>query len=299
MTEKVQENSEEASTPVGRHAIKNIASLPNWQKGGYNTNTSKKPNMRTHLNSLLSTTALTSAAIAALSSCTTMQPTGGDANIDPDARAVLQTMSDKLSSAGQFSVRGTRKIDPALLSGRKVSEQIRFAAAVTRPNKIAAISTVSDGKRRAFVYDGSNVTLHDIDMGHYATVRGGRTIDRTIDILSDKWGFQPPLADLLVSDPFASLTGAATGGKVVGTAYAGGTLCDHIAVTQEGIAWDIWVARSDRLPRKFAIAVTTQEGCPKVEATFTGWNLNPKFPAAHFEFTPPEDAVEIDIAPAG
>lgn len=231
-----------------------------------------------------------------MTACTSMN-IGDRATIDDDAGAILKKMSDKLASAKQFSVNGSRNVDPALLPSRKLNRSSKIEAAIIRPNKIAASST-SDGLTRRFIYDGHDVTLYDLEMNHYATVRGASTIDRTVDKIIKDWDFHPPMADLLVSNPYRSLTQGALSGRTNGTQWIGGVKCQRVAVSKETLDWEIWIANSDQLPRKLEITFKNESGSPKVQLLFKRWNLNPKLEGSQFTFEPPKDAVEIEMVPA-
>ena len=231
-----------------------------------------------------------------MSACTSMDM-GASAVIDADAEIVLKKMSDKLAAAERFTVSGSRNIDASLLASRKLKQNTKFEGAIIRPNRIAASST-SGGSTRRFIYDGDEVTLHNVKMNHYATVKGASTIDRTIDKIIKKWDFHPPMADLLVSNPYRSLTQGALSGKLNGSQWVGGTKCQRIAVTKDEVNWEIWIANTDNLPRKLEITFKNESGQPKVQLLFQRWNLNPKLKDSQFTFDPPKDAMEIEMAPA-
>jgi len=223
---------------------------------------------------------------------------GGGTSIDSDAAAILKATCDKLASAQQFTFRGTRTVDPDLVPGRKLKVEGRIEGAVARPNRFSGLSSGSNSTQR-FYYDGENVTLYDPKANHYATVPGSNTIDRTIDKIVANWNFHPPLTDLLVSDPYASLSKRATSGKLVGTETLRGTKCHHIAVTQDAVDFDVWISASDNLPRRMVITFKAIEGSPKVKADISSWNLNPELSASQFDFTPPKGAQKIEMVPAG
>jgi hypothetical protein len=237
-------------------------------------------------------------AVMAIAACSSLTG-GGSSAIDPDAATVLKAMSDKLAAAQQFTFKGTRTVDPALAQGgRDVKLNARLQGAVARPNKISASAADSRSTRR-FIYDGENVTLYNPDANHYATVPGGSDIDKTIDKIVENWNFHPAMADLLVSDPYASLSKRATSGKLVGTEKVRGINCHHITVTQEALDWEAWISASDHLLRRFVITFKGVEGSPKVRVEITEWDLDPTLSASQFTFTPPKGAQKIEMVPAG
>ena len=239
---------------------------------------------------------LIAAAAAGLSGCTTL--TGGGAmTIDDDAAKVLKAMSDKLASAQQFTFEARRTLDPALVAGRRIKTSATIQGAVARPDRFAGIST-GGGATQKFFYDGKNVTLYDAGPNHYATVPGESTIDRMVDQIVDRWGFHPPMTDLIVSDPYASLSRRATSGKLVGDEYANGVKCHRVAVTQDAVDFDIWISVKDQLPRRMVVTFKNFEGNPQSRVEIKRWNLNPKLSSSQFNFTPPKNAQEIEMVPA-
>jgi hypothetical protein len=241
--------------------------------------------------------AITGAAGFLLCNCASLNG-GGISRLDADADAALRAMSDKLSAAEQLSFEVSRKIDPSLVPGGKVGLNARIKGAAMRPNKLAATST-ANGVTRRFYYDGESVTLQNVEMNHYATVPGARSIDKTIDKIAERWDFNPPMADLLVSDPYHSLTRTVSGGKLADGGSVGGEACKRISATGETVDWDLWLAKSDDLPRKFVITVKGRPGSPQVELRIRNWDLAPKLDAGQFTFTPPKGAQEIEMAASG
>jgi hypothetical protein len=231
----------------------------------------------------------------AINACTSLTG-GGSSSIDADAAAILKASCDKIAAAEQFTFAAKRTVDPELVEGRKVKLSARIDGAVKRPNKIYGRSSDSTSTMR-FYYDGADVTLYDETAGHYAVAAGGSSIDKTIDKIAEKFNFTPPLADLLVGDPYRGLSRRAKSGKLVGTGSVNGVKCQHIILNHDAIDVDVWIATKDSLPRRFVITFKETEGNPQLKADLTRWNLNANLADSKFDFTPPKDAQKIDMVP--
>ena len=226
-----------------------------------------------------------------LSSCTTV-PT---ASTDPEAEKILRSMSDKLGNAKTLSFRARRSIDPALVDGAKVKTNANVNVLVARPNRIAATSSDSNGQRK-FWYDGQTVTLYDAAANVYASTSTEATIVGMIDDLQTRFDTHPPLADLLVGDPYANLTKNGGSITLAGSDSVSGVSCRKISAQQSGVEWDLWIDAND-LPKRLIIRFTEIEGSPALSADFLGWNLSPRVSDSSFKASVPATAQNIQMIP--
>ena len=117
-----------------------------------------------------------------------------------------------------------------------------------------------------------------------------------LDFVMDEYDVTIPLADLLFSDPYETLTEHVESGEYLGLAVVGGTTCHHLAFRQDEIDWQIWIdVGSPSLPRKIVITYRELRGQPQYCATLTEWNLSPRLPDDVFEFRPPVDARQVEM----
>lgn len=79
----------------------------------------------------------------------------------------------------------------------------------------------------------------------------------------------------------------------VGATKINGQLCDHLAFSQPGADWQLWVSRDKQpLPCKLLVIKTDESSLPQTSQTYT-WNLNPKVIASEFTFKPGKGDVAI------
>jgi hypothetical protein len=158
------------------------------------------------------------------------------------------------------------------------------------------ISIDSDGKKRAYYYDGKNFTIYSPMMKFYASADAPPTIRATLDTLRDKYGIALPLEDLFrwndAEDPSTKLTSAFK----VGTATIDGVATDHYAFRQEKTDWQIWIKQGEQpLPVKVVIVDQVDPAHPAYTARLS-WTLNPTLTAADFVYTPGADAMRIQLS---
>jgi hypothetical protein len=218
----------------------------------------------------------------------------------PSADQILRQMSDKLSAARQISFEAHREIDPALLEGTLVAEGAILEIKVLRPNKLAALATTNLGGRRV-IADGRTLTLLDEPSNSYATVPMRKTIDGLVAELDENYGFTPPVAEFLVSNPYRSLREEAqsvayVGREKVGAGFLGmgGVECHHLALRGKAADAELWIAVGDSLPRKL-VATFHREGQPQVRVDFSDWNLAAPVAEKDFAFTPPKGAERVEL----
>ncbi len=82
----------------------------------------------------------------------------------------------------------------------------------------------------------------------------------------------------------------------VGLSQIEGTTCEHYALRQPGLDWQVWIQNGNYpLPRKLIITTLTDDARPQYQSVIT-WNLAPSYDEAAFTFTPPRDAHKVVFA---
>ncbi|MCE9610319.1 MAG: DUF2092 domain-containing protein [Chthoniobacter sp.] len=253
-----------------------------------------KPNLTLAAVSLAFTTVFTPQVLAA-DKPAAAQPSKGD--------RILRQVSAKLGGAQKFSFQAHREMDAALLPGRIVAEDACIGVSVQRPNKIAARSVSEKGVRR-FIADGRRFTMVDEKVNVYATLPMRTTIDGLVERLDAVFGFTPPLAEFILSDPYRlgfrrEAHTVSYGGR--GTWFAGffrPIECDRLVLTGDEADAELWVAVSDGLPRKLVATFKHLDGKPQLKVEFSKWNLAAPVTPADFAFTPPKGAHKIEMVPS-
>jgi len=214
--------------------------------------------------------------------------------LDADAKAVLDQASKTLAAAQSFSFRVQRDVPTQIAEASGMAEKADIRVAAVRPNRLHAIR-MREGSESNFYYDGSKITKYDAGSNTYATAPAAATIDGMIDQLSAQWGIRPPLAGLLVSHPFETVTRTAQSGKLVGEESIANEPCHRLTFTGSGVIRDLWISTKDHLPRRFDVTITELKGSPRGVTTISDWNLDAQFPSDHFKAKVPSGATQRDM----
>jgi hypothetical protein len=166
-----------------------------------------------------------------------------------------------------------------------------------RPNQLH-VEFDGDEDRRTVIIDGQTFTFHDREKDVYAQTSVSSPIDDAIDQVFEQYGFSVPIADLVYTDPYRTLTENAQSGSVVGRHAVDGAECHHLVFTQEAIDWQIWIEDGPRpVPRKLIITYKTEPGSPQYTARLSEWDFAPLSSDHYFTFDPPPGAAAIEFMP--
>jgi len=214
------------------------------------------------------------------------------ASNDPDQ--LLRQMSEKLSKAQNLSFKVGRKLDAALVEGRNVAESAAIEISVSRPGKFQARSDSIDNVRQIF-FDGQNLSIYDQTMKLYATAPVNGTIDQAVAKIDETYGFTPPLAEFILSDPYQALSGQIKTKSYQGKESVGGVECHHLTLGGDAADSELWIGTADLLPRKLVATFKNREGNPQLQAEFSSWNLSPTLDDKLFAFVAPKDVEKIEM----
>jgi hypothetical protein len=82
-----------------------------------------------------------------------------------------------------------------------------------------------------------------------------------------------------------------------GQDFIGKDLCDHYAIRQGALDWQIWITSGKQpLPRKIVITNRTDEARPQSVSVIT-WNLKPTFNDTIFTYTPRAGSTKAEVIP--
>jgi hypothetical protein len=213
--------------------------------------------------------------------------------VDARADEILKKMSELLARTPRFALEAEESFDEVHDNAPRVQLTNVRRVAVVRPDRFAADAS-GDTLDRAAWFDGRTLSVLNKGPNTYMTAEMPGTIDAALDRVAEQYGIVLPLADLLYSDVYATLTEGVLYGEYLGLHTAAGTLCHHLAFSQEAIDWQIWIdAGESTLPRKLVISYVSEPGAPQYAAVIKRWSLDPKFDDGLFRFEPPEGATRI------
>ena len=249
-------------------------------------------NMRKHFAPvcLVLAAALTSLAHAA-------EPVKKTAEAHPSADAILRQMSDTLGDARQFSFKGTREIASSLAADKSLQSRSEFDIVVRRPNKLDVRSTSSEGLRR-MIFDGQAFTMVDSQQNTYATVALNASLDELPAQLAKTYGFVPPMADFMQSDPYQDFRRRAQAVSYLGLGTAGTPPedCHRLALKGKLADAELCVGTKSHLPLRMTARVKGGvDAGVDLKIEFGDWNLIAPVTDQTFAFTPAGRAQKIPM----
>jgi len=215
---------------------------------------------------------------------------------EDQAVEVLKGMTDKISAASQIAIRATQETDAALLEVRDKPESASLTATLKRPDRFLATTTSEDRERRMF-YDGETFSMLYVRENFYAQQEMSGDFDSMAKKLEEKFGFAPPVAELLLSDPYAYLMEGIQSLSYVGEETVDGTRCHHLTAVEESITWNAWITVDELLLLELVATATSIEGQPKMRVQVTEIDLSAQLDDTMFAFEPPPGATKIRMVP--
>ena len=238
--------------------------------------------------------------IAVLTSCA--GPPSSDLQQRPrevETRAddLLRAMSDTLAGAERISFRASSiegVVDEE--TGKTMHVVSPRSISLARPDRLYVEDHDGFSENRLW-YEAGRLTVLRASAERYTVVEVPDTIDAMLDYLFEEHGLVMPVADLLLSDPYESLSAGIETGAYVGEATVSGQTCHHLAFRQEHLDWQLWVdARGTRaVPRKLVITYKNEPGDPQFSATFDDWDLAADFSDGHFAAKLPGDVERVSL----
>lgn len=236
--------------------------------------------------------------LPALAAAAVAWPLAGQAqagDVEADALALLRKSTDYLAATKQFSLVTDTTIEAVLADGQKLQFGQRVAVTVQRPNKMRA-ERIGELVAQTFYYDGQTLSVNLPEYKYYATAAVPATLDGMLDTARDKLNVIAPGADFVYANAYERLSDGLTSAYVVGKAVVDGTRCDHIALRNAEVDWQVWIQEGAKpLPRKFIVTSKKMPESPQFTSLMSNWQTAPKVSAATFSFVPPKGAQRIDF----
>jgi hypothetical protein len=223
------------------------------------------------------------------------KPTGKDSAIDEKAMAALARMTDFLKTLKAFKINSESSRDEIVDTDMKIQKNASNEVSVRLPNHLYA-HVQSDDHDLEFIYDGQTFTLFSAKKNYYASTNAPPTVSRTLDAIRARHGIVFPLADFIQMAAADNVMQDIIGSGYIGTSRIDGVECDHLAIRQPDVDWQVWIERSTTpLPRKLVITSKKEPTQPQYISRI-GWDLSSAIDDNLFTFTPPPDAVRIKFA---
>ncbi len=222
--------------------------------------------------------------------------TGAPVRIDPRADRALHRMSATLSNARSFSFHSVTTMDEPAETGQLVQFTRHNQVIVHRPDAILVNTTMEGDDVWTLWYHGTDLTLLDKAGDAYASMRVPDRIDGMLDTVAREKGLTVPLADLLVSNPYDTLTTGVLTGEYIGRLAIDGVQTDHLLFTSDALDWQVWIDATNKpVPLKIVIDYKRLPGRPQFVAVLNDWNLSASVNPQQFQPVLPAGARQVDL----
>jgi hypothetical protein len=219
--------------------------------------------------------------------------------IDEKTMSTLMRMAEFLAKSQQFSVTEDIGYDVMQAWGQKIEFGSTRKVVVRRPDRVAIDITDRDGTRRGFRFDGKQIAFFGLDEKVYATAQKSGDLGAAMDYFTQDLQMPFPMADLYTNNFPERLKNKVSEAYLVDEDTIDGTRCEHIAVRNDVVDVQMWIAKGDKpVLQRIVLTYKLVDGEPQFWANFRDWNFSPETPDSLFTFTPAAGAARIAfIAP--
>lgn len=197
------------------------------------------------------------------------------ADISPEAMALAKAVAAKLAPAKTLQLTATHKLDASLGMSAKLNKGA-LNITVKRPNNCYVLQPAGN-ETRELAYDGKTLSLLQPQLKlHSLEALKADSIEQFADAMDERFGFRPPVAELLAADLPGQLFANATSARVTGKEWVGWTRCERLHIEQDGLTGDLWIGAKDKLPHRMLLTFTSAKGQPTWDIRLSNWKLNGK-----------------------
>ena len=221
-------------------------------------------------------------------------------SLDKRALDALKLMSDTIAQAKTIQFQARSMVPVRTPGGMWINLYGTSRVIMQGPDKLFA-STAGDFAPYDFYFNGKAITRYSPDKNFYAVKDSPGTIDDMVERAYKEEGKSFPYADILISEPYTALTENITNALYVGQSTLkplsgqGGVKVDHLAFSNKGIQWQIWIGSDDHLPRLVVATYLDDASEPSYAVEFGDWKLNESIDAAAFIFNNTSNAAKIEF----
>ncbi|MGL4995507.1 MAG: DUF2092 domain-containing protein [Deefgea sp.] len=214
--------------------------------------------------------------------------------VNPLVVAKAVEVGKHLRSLPKVEVTAQTTQDLTLKSGQKIQSH-GTSQMVADGKKRLYMNIDSDSITREYFFDGKNLTQYSPPLRYYTTVDMVGNTAEMLNKVEKHYGIQLPLKALFALGSDQEALKQLTSAMYVGPSKINGKVCDHLAFSQPGTDWQLWVSRGEKaLPCKLVVTKTDETNQTQTSQTFA-WNLAPKVEASEFTFKAEKGDVAIPL----
>jgi hypothetical protein len=216
--------------------------------------------------------------------------------IEQGALDIVKGMSAKLAGAKTLQFQVRVQSEAPSIDSIAVIYTSNSEFTLQRPNKLTAVRT-GQGNPSELIYDGKSVAVitPDTDLVAFSSAPG--TIDGMAEFIFEKAGIYFPGGMILLSDPYANITGDLRAAFIVEKSkLVGGVETDVVVLAGSGVEGQFWIGSQDKLPYMMTMIYTKEPNRPRVTLEFRDWKVNHSVDAKRFSLDKVKDAIKVDFA---
>jgi hypothetical protein len=237
---------------------------------------------------------LTFTLIAIGGSVYTADSRAAETAIEEKAMSTVMQMAELLAKAQRLSVTADIGYDVEQVWGQKLEFGATRKITVERPNRVAVDITNRDGTRRGFRFDGKQIAFFGLEEKAYATAQKSGDIDAALAYFTRDLRMPWPMAELFSNTFPQTIRNKVSEAYFVEEATIAGMPCDHVALRNDLVDMQMWIAQGDKpVLERLVITYKLEDGQPQFRADFRDWNFSPDTSDSLFAFTPAEGAKRI------
>ncbi len=208
------------------------------------------------------------------------------------ASEILTRSTDFIAAAPAFALVGNGGNEVLQQDGQLLEFGAHFTITIQRPSQANLRIDSRDGTSATLILDGDALSVFSVieNIFYYDTTHQPGDINESLDFLAMELGVPRQLRFFLSKDLTASLSRVKSG-YYVGESIIDGVMCDHLALRNEKLDAQVWIAQGNEpVPRRIVITHKELQGQPRVWVQFNEWDFSPEFSERIFTLSPPDDA---------
>ena len=211
--------------------------------------------------------------------------------LDQQAIEILTSASEYLSGKAILSMDWFVSFDVVVDGREKITYMRSGANLLQRGVGFYGYSEFGDETREYF-FDGAKFQIYDVEENAYVSTEFTGDFDDLADRVNKAYDVRLPIWQVMSVTPRGELLDGATAAAYVGTTKIAGREAHHLALSNYGSDWQIWISTDADRPELMMIVGTDPytQGWPQYRAYFTNWDFNPEIPDGVFTYVPDEHA---------
>lgn len=220
--------------------------------------------------------------------------TGASAQ-EVNPKTLLELMSAEIAGLESFVLEGDAYADARLEAGHLIEHSSQVTLSLRRNPAGIRVTNRSVEATREVVFNDGALSVFTSDGNYYARTEIQGSVETFFEYAVERAGVEVPLLDFISANVADHMLEDADEVRYLEKSLIRDKVYHHIGIRSAEIDVQVWVAaEGPPLPGKLSITSKWEGGAPRFVAFFD-WDTAPEFSDDLFDFTPPDDAVEIDF----